>query len=387
MRNLARAWHHFWWQYGSVERSAWIAWALLLAAVGIRVAVSRATSQTVVPIYLVAGERWLGRADLYSPIPAMDLYRNPPLVALAFAPLTVMPSQAAGLVVRGLSVALFLLGLWRVRGTLPAGWLFLLAVWPVIPSVNNGQLNILIAAAGLNAVAALDRGRTSEAALWLGLAGWVKLYPFALGLLACVVQPLKLPPRLAAFTLLGFALPFAFAPTGYVWEQYAEYLTYLGGDDRTYAHTLERVPRDWTCWPRMFLNEVIPAATARAVSLAVAGLAAALVAWRAWRGTRAVANRLALTLGSVWMTAFGPATEMNTYTLLGGVAALVTVAAARPASIFAAAGYALLVATVARGAWRNDYAFHVYGPQALGAVLLGVAACLTPDPGEERRNP
>lgn len=374
-------------------RLAWTLWLVLAAAVGVRVAVSKPTSQTVMPIYLAAGERWLRGESLYAPAQTLDVYRNPPVIAAGFAALTPLPEKIAGLGVRGASVALFLTGLMRVRlALLPdwtasrAGWLFVLAVVPAIPSVNNGQLNLLIAALGLHGVAAAANGRWSAAAAWLGFAVWVKVYPVALGLLVVLAAPRTFAMKFVAVVLLGVAVPFAFDDLATVRTQYAEYVEYLHLDDRTH-HDLSRVPRDWTALPRMWLNWTPPEPLAKAVSLVVAGGLAALVLAR--RRRPVVESLLLALVGShVWMTAFGPATEMNTYSLLAAVAPLVLLKhnLSRRQQALAAVGYALLGVTVLRGMFPNDRDFNVLGPQALGAVLLAVAYLIPGDrtPGERR---
>src|SRR5581483_4139272 len=126
---------------------------------------------------------------------------------------------------------------------------------------------------------------------------------------------------------------------------------------------LVRVPLDWTVLARTWLDWVPPRELTAAVSLAAAAVAAGLVLGA--RTSRPLV--LALALGSVWMTAFGPATEMNTYSVLAGVAAYLAVAPGpRPrwAAAAAVAGYGLLAAAVLRGLFPEDWRFQVLGPQA-----------------------
>ncbi len=361
-------------------RLAWTLWLVLAAAVGVRVAVSKPTSQSVMPIYLAAGERWLHGESLYGPPQTLDIYRNPPVIAAGFAALTPLPEKLAGLLVRGVSVALFLTGLTRVRRTLlpdwsgsRVGWLFALAVVPAIPSVNNGQLNLLLAALALHGVAAAAIGRWFAAAAWLGVAGWVKVYPLALALLVVLIAPRGFAVKVTAVVLFGVALPFALDDAATVRTQYAEYVLYLRIDDRTHED-LSRVPRDWTVLPRVWLNWTPREAEAKAVSLAVAtGLAVRMLVRR--RRPSGESLLVALVGSHAWMTAFGPATEMNTYSLLAAVAPLVmlTPALTRVPRGMAVTGYALLAVTVLRGTFPNDRDFNVLGPQALGAILLGAA--------------
>ncbi len=368
-------------------RLAWTLWLVLAAAIGVRVAVSKPTSQTVLPIYLAAGERWLRGETLYGPAPGTDIYRNPPVIAAVFAALTVLPEKLAGLLVRGLGLALFLTGLRSVRrellpdwGPSRVGWLFALAVVPAIPSCNNGQLNLLLAALALHGVASASAGRWSASAVAIGLAVWVKVYPLSLGLLVVLVAPRSYALKLAAVVMVGVALPFALDDAATVRTQYAEYVKYLRLDDRTHED-ISRVPRDWTALPRRWLGWVSPEPVTKAVSLAVAaGLAVLIVS----RRHRPLGESLltALVGSHVWMTAFGPATEMNTYSLLAAVAPLVllTPGLSRGCRVVAVVGYSLMALTVARGMFPNDSDFNVLGPQALGATLLAVAYVM-------RRNP
>ena len=109
----------------------------------------------MVPIYLAAGQKWRDSADLYQHTPGLDLYRNPPGVAAAFAALTPLPEKVAGLAWRGGCLAVFLLGLWRFRrDAVPelspdrAAWLFALAAPLALAPLNNGQVNLLLAGCG-----------------------------------------------------------------------------------------------------------------------------------------------------------------------------------------------------------------------------------------------
>ncbi len=77
-------------------RLAWTLWLVLAAAVGIRVAVSKPTSQSVMPIYLAAGDRWLRGESLYAPVPGLDVYRNPPVVGGRGGPASTAPSAGDG---------------------------------------------------------------------------------------------------------------------------------------------------------------------------------------------------------------------------------------------------------------------------------------------------
>jgi hypothetical protein len=89
-----------WFALPLASRWAVVVWVALVAGVLVRVAASKPRSQTVVPIYLTAGQRWLASEDLYAPAAGLDVYRNPPVVAAAFAALTPLPVKVAGVVWR-----------------------------------------------------------------------------------------------------------------------------------------------------------------------------------------------------------------------------------------------------------------------------------------------
>ena len=299
-------------------------------------------------------------------------------MACAATTLTAVPPKVGGIALRLVQAAIFVTGFARcLRSLVPewpasrVGWAFAVAAFILAPAVNNGQLNVLIAGSLLHAGAAVRVGRDSEAALWLTLAGWVKLYPFAVAMLLCLVRP-WLAPRLVMVIALGAVLPYVAQSYEVVSRQYQEYWHYLGDDDRTYAH-LVRVPRDWTCWPRMVLGVIVPSKVALGVSLVAAGGMALLTLRLAWRGEGVAA---ALILGGTWMTTFGPATEANTYSLLAGTAALALWLAPPtwPRRV-AWVGVILLLAPAPRGAFPEDWKFTAYGPQALGAALTAVGFC------------
>ncbi len=370
----------FWFGLPVASRVAVLVWVVLLGGIGGRVLVSKPTSQTVVPIYLTAGHRWIAGEDLYAPAPDQDVYRNPPGVAAGFAALTPLPDQLAGVVWRMLGSAVVLTGLFRLRrdfapdlAPLQTAVLFLLAAGLVLPAINNGQVNLLLAGSILHGSSAAQRGRYWEAALWFGLGGGLKVYPLAAGLLVALVHPLRFAPKLLAVLVAGGLAPFLFQDSEYVLEQYRNYFEYLGTDDRTYA-TLYRVPRDWTVIPRVWLNVTVSPDAIKIVDLLAALVAAGVVGGTALTTyDRRSALGRALVLGSVWMTAFGPATEANTYAILAGPAAWVAVATAGRARWIAGAGVTLLLMTIFRGLFPHDWQFQILGPQALGAVLIGVA--------------
>src|SRR5262245_34735219 len=70
---------------------------VLLIGVTGKVRFAPVRSHTVVPIYIAAAERFARGEPLYVSTPPLDWYRNPPGIAAAFIPLTLVPERLAGL--------------------------------------------------------------------------------------------------------------------------------------------------------------------------------------------------------------------------------------------------------------------------------------------------
>src|SRR5205823_713455 len=98
---------------------------------------------------------------------------------------------------------------WRREWTETAA-AFLLVLPLAIGGLNNGQCNALVAGLLLATVVAFDRGRWTLAATAMSAAVLFKVYPLALGLLLCLLEPRRFAPRLALTLLLGAALPYLF---------------------------------------------------------------------------------------------------------------------------------------------------------------------------------
>lgn len=361
----------------------WLAvavWLGLIVGVSVRVALAKPTSQSVVPIYLAAGERWANHEPLYRPILGLDLFRNPPGVAATFAWFQQLPEKPFALAWRWAGIGLFLFGLIRLQQlTLPAltrrqlATYHLTAAVLILPAFNNGQINLWLAGLGLVAVAWSVQRRWIAAGIGFALMGFLKIYPLAVGLLLALKRPRLWLPTFASCTLLAVT-PLYFGNADYTAMQLVELVEQSKRDDRSFA-PMERAPRDWTILPRVWFGLQIARPLATVVSFAV-GIVMAMAILRL---ERRHAPMLALLFGSVWMTAFGPATEANTYTLLAGVTAWLLANTDAPWRFrwLTLSGGLLQLAAVLRGIFPNDAAFNALGPQPLGALLLLVGGTLT----------
>jgi hypothetical protein len=384
-----------------LQRLAVVAWVALLLGVGGRVALSQPGAGSVVPIYLNAAERWAAGADLYAPAWPLDLFRYPPWVAAAFVPLTWVSVKAASVLWLALSAGVFLVALAQsVRHGLPrplspgeAGAVFALAAPLVLSSLNNGQTNLILAGFLLLGATAAARESGPAAGLWLALAAGVKLFPAAAALLIAAAFPRRVLPWFA-LALAGLAAaPFVLADAEYVLAQHRGFRDLLGSDDRTFAD-FGRAPRDLFLVLRVWAEPPSRGAY-QAIQLATAAAMFGLVVLAARRvGDSRYVSTLGLSLGCVWMTVLGPASEAHTYTLLGPTAAAVAVLAFADrrrsggwvAFGLAAAGVVLLISPVVRDVFPNGSQYQKLGPHPVGGVLV-LAAVLLDAAGRIVRRP
>lgn len=374
-------------------RIAILLWSAALLGVLGRVAASPLTSQSVVPIYQGAAERWVHGDDLYAPYhlrAEADVYRYPPGFAACFVPFTWLPPRGAALVWRVVSAMVFLsgLGVWTRHALqlsmAQRGTVFALAAPLVLPSLNNGQANLILIGLLLHGATAVLRSRGAIAGVCLAAAAAIKVYPVAVGLLLATAFPRRVLPGYVLAMASFAVLPFLLAPHSAT-EQYRRFVQAEQAENRRHGD-YQDPPRDLYWVLRTYFVAPSDQNYSGIVIAAALGMAV-LVAHAAapWRSRlvkprRAATARerlcivLAFDLGCVWMTVFGPATEPATYTLLAPTAATAVVLAwsslSRLRLVVALAGYLLLLSPVVRDFFPNGRAFHVLGPQPLGGLLL-----------------
>lgn len=188
------------------ERWPWLVAALLLASMGVSlVGVWRITNHHDLAVFLLAGQRILAGEDIYADAAAFQSaieagafdmrddttvwpYAYPPLIGIAFAPLSRLPERAVQIGWWIANVAALLGGSWlclRVAGPSTA-WGAALALLlmnrfqPATVALRLGQIELVLFLLVAVALWALDRGREATAGLVLGLATALKLFPGAL---------------------------------------------------------------------------------------------------------------------------------------------------------------------------------------------------------------
>jgi hypothetical protein len=279
-------------------------------------------------VFRDAGRAWLGAQPLYSQV---GKYLYSPLAAAFFAPFALLPDWAGSAFWRLLTGLTYLVAVFAwyrrfdvssfssssssssstVRPTVFA--LFLLLPLS-IGNLNNGQASpFIIALLVFGCMATLD-GRWTLAAGCISFAAFFKIYPLAIGLLLAVIEPRKLSWRLGLGLLIFGALSLVLQRPPYVIEQYRDWWLSLGADQRRVLTELGSWRDVWLLLRILHLPITV---AGYAVLQAGAALAAAIFCW--WRSRtsdRSAVVWSAFTVGCLWITLFGPSTELATYVFI-----------------------------------------------------------------------
>jgi hypothetical protein len=334
-------------------------------------------------VFRDAGRAWLAGQPLYSHV---GKYLYSPLAAAFFAPFALMPDWAASALWRlatGLAY-LFAIICWFRRyesssssSRVPTVTLGLLLLLPLsIGNLNNGQASPLIIALLLcGCLSVLDQ-RWTLAAGCIAVATFFKIYPLAIGLLLAVIEPRKLTWRLVLGVLILGSLSLVLQRPDYVISQYEDWWRSLGADQRRVSTELG----SWRdAWLLLRIAHVPITVGAYAILQAVAALAAAVYCW--WRSkhwNRAAVVWCVFSTGCLWITLFGPSTELATYIFLAPVVAFACAKVLTPViqkrqpfgwlQFLSVAAYGLLLLAEALNAWvpvirQNNY-LHAIQPVA-----------------------
>jgi hypothetical protein len=361
-------------------RIVFVAWAVAVAAVVIR-AIAAPHQNTVFTVFREAGEAWLNGTSLYSHV---GKYLYSPLAAAFFAPFAWVPEPLAAGLWRLLIVCVylssFILWMHRFGKELIASEHFsLLLLLPLsLGNLNNGQASLLVIGLLLGACLAIEARKWTLGALLIAAATYFKIYPLVIGLLLLVIYPWRLGPRLFLFLLLFWLLSLGLQKPQYVLQQYHDWFACLGADQRRVSGTLGTWRDFWLLLRIIGLPITVPG---YAVLQAAAGGAVAAFCWWMRRANRWEERSLiwmAFTLGCLWITLFGPSTELSTYVFLAPSLAFVGAAiwhSRQPGSrrldivrTWLTATYLLFVAADALNAWvpviRQNIYLHALQPIA-----------------------
>jgi hypothetical protein len=370
-------------------------WLAVIFGVSIRGMVAP-HQNSVFLVFRDAGRAWVAGQPLYSHI---GKYLYSPLAAALFAPFSLLPDWAASAVWRlatGLAY-LFAVLCWFARyqsysyssSSVPTVLALALLLPLSIGNLNNGQVSPLIIALLIcGCLAALDQRWTLAAAV-IAIATFFKIYPLAIGLLLAVIEPRKLTWRLILGVLILGVLSLVLQRPDYVIHQYEDWWHSLGADQRRVSTELG----SWRdAWLLLRIAHVPITVGVYAILQAAAALMAAIYCW--WRTkhwNRAAVVWSAFSVGCLWITLFGPSTELATYIFLAPVVAFACAKVLTPViqrrepfgwlQFLAAAAYGLLLLAEALNAWvpvirQNNY-LHAIQPVA-ALLFLGFTVVWNP---------
>lgn len=385
------------------RRAAFIVIGLWLAVIlGVTIRGIAAPHQnSVFIVFRDAGRAWVAAQPLYSQV---GKYLYSPLAAAFFAPFALLPDWAGSALWRlltGLTYLVAVFAWYRRFDSSSSSSSSSSSVWVVlglflllplsIGNLNNGQASpFIIALLIFGCMAALD-GRWTLAAGCISFAAFFKIYPLAIGLLLAVIEPRKLSWRLGLGLLIFGALSLVLQRPPYVIEQYRDWWLSLGADQR-------RVSTELGSWRDVWLLLRIlhlPLTVAGYAGLqAGAALAAAIFCWwrsRTWDRSAVVWS--VFTVGCLWITLFGPSTELATYVFIAPSVALACVGGIWPMiqgrhprhwfQFLPIAAYTLLLLAEALNAWvpviRQNTYLHAIQPVA-ALLFLGFVVGWKPAP-------
>ncbi|MGF1581787.1 MAG: glycosyltransferase family 87 protein [Gemmataceae bacterium] len=380
---LVRKWHSL----NKWEQVALALWVTVLLVVCVRSAITP-RKQNVMHIFSLAGQNWMQGKTMYGNVATdRDVYRYSPVVAVTYVPLAIIPERLCNPLWRIFNVVVLLWGLlWWLRVVLPRRlqrWelaaLMLLMLPITIPSLNNGQTNLMMLGMMLAGVAAASDKRWTVAALLLAGATWLKGYPLSLAMLVMLLSPWRFTWRFVAFLIVGGLLPFLFQRPDYVVDAYRGWIHTLGNDGRN-ALDKDFWLRDVRLLFFVVCGVRLSSQAYLAIQLVVAALAAFFVVMGRW--CRLPSDRQWFTLTQlclIWQTVFGPATESATWIVLAPTLTLSLLLAWRENYSFGVktaltTSYGLFVVSHMAKWFPWGNAFANLGPQPLAGVIYYAVA-------------
>ena len=336
--------------------------------------------------YMLAGSHWIHGEYLYA---NWRGFIYSPIIAAFFVPLAILPGVIAYILWLLINVSVFLCGLATLlesnivpglkRESLALIYLLLLPC--ALGNLDVGQANPFVSGLLMFAIAAVQRERWNLAALCVALATFFKIYPFAVGMLICVIAPRRFIWRVLLALIVFAVAPYLSQHWSYVTEQYHAWIATRASDNRL-NYSIKYAPIDLWFFIHTIAHLPIPAWFYTLIQLGTGGLIALFCLWGLWKNWNSQRVLCGLFfLVSIWMTLCGPATEAHTYLLMAPALVVALVKSFRNrqpmllrAMVFGAFLFQLVHTT------RISYLLHnkhkwVFIPQPLSALLF-LAYCL-----------
>ncbi|TIN31678.1 MAG: DUF2029 domain-containing protein [Mesorhizobium sp.] len=281
-------------------------------------------TRTVWKAYIGGSEALLAGLPLYDTQSEMG-YLYAPAFAALYIPIVKLGPHLGGVVWHSLGFAVLTYAAMRQVRKLGGGelmWLLSFGLFLALPmalgAIRNGQATILLTGAcWLLTLSALE-GRRAETFFWASLAIIAKPTAIIMLLLVGALR-LRLIPVLVLAVLFMLALPYAFAPAGYLNDQYrvfAQMLTSMAVDNTSHF-----VPTDFTA-PFTRIGLPIPEFGATIVRMVMALFTLSAVLWFDRKLERGPAELAIFLTATFYMCVFNPRVEPNTYAMIAVPAGL-----------------------------------------------------------------
>ncbi|RUU17196.1 DUF2029 domain-containing protein [Mesorhizobium sp. M7A.T.Ca.TU.009.01.3.2] len=298
----------------------WIGAFLVVLAMVLRSPYTR----TVWKAYIDGSEALLAGLPLYDTQSEMG-YLYAPAFAALYTPIVKLGPHLGGVVWHSLGFAVLTYAAMRQVRKLGGGelmWLLSFGLFLALPmalgAIRNGQATILLTGAcWLLTLSALE-GRRAETFFWASLAIIAKPTAIIMLLLVGALR-LRLIPVLVLAVLFVLALPYAFAPAGYLNDQYrvfAQMLTSMAVDNTSHF-----VSTDFTA-PFTTIGLPIPEFGATIVRMVMALLTLSAVIWFDRRLEQGKAALVIFLTATFYMCVFNPRVEPNTFAMIAVPAGL-----------------------------------------------------------------
>ncbi|AMY02274.1 glycosyltransferase 87 family protein [Mesorhizobium ciceri] len=281
-------------------------------------------TRTVWQAYIDGSEALQAGLPLYDTQSEMG-YLYAPAFAALYTPIVKLGPHLGGLFWHSIGFAVLTYAAMRQVRKLGGGeltWLLSFGLFLALPmavgAIRNGQATILLTGAcWLLTLSALE-GRRAETFFWASLAIIAKPTAIIMLLLVGALR-LRLIPVLVLALLFVLALPYAFAPAGYLNDQYRVFIQML--TSMAVDNTSHFVPTDFTA-PFTTIGLPIPEFGATIVRMVMALFTLSAVIWfdrRLEQGKAALAIFLTATF---YMCVFNPRVEPNTFAMIAVPAGL-----------------------------------------------------------------
>ncbi|MGX7874869.1 glycosyltransferase family 87 protein [Mesorhizobium sp. ORM6] len=281
-------------------------------------------TRTVQLAYRYGSQEFLAGRPLYNIQSEMG-YLYAPAFAALYVPLLKLGPHLGGLVWHLIGFAVLTFAAMRQVRKLDCGelpWLLSFGLFLALPmalgAIRNGQATILLTGAcWLLTLSALE-GRRAETFFWASVAIIAKPTAIIMLLLVGALR-FRLIPVLVLAVLFVIALPYAFAPAGYLNDQYrvfAGMLTSMAVDNTSHF-----VPTDFTA-PFTRVGLRIPEFGATIVRIVMALFTLAMVIWFDRKLERGTAGLAIFLTAAFYMCVFNPRVEPNTYAMIAVPAGL-----------------------------------------------------------------